>query len=264
MSTPWRVARVLSNKHNITSIQWNLLDWQSRDSISIVAPSRLFGLLNRTKWHHTVEIESPDCQSMRDSTVFLLYIFDISCYCLFFPFFDVFVLFKIHSHTLIYGICVIIIHCDYFVSYLLMILDCSYHFFFTYSCHFIFFLEFPPPKPIKSHQPTVKRVGRTDDWPRPPAISRATRLSGWSPRHPDCCRLPGPPWNRPPNWLRAKTPLGPWPELRDRRQASHSPGPPVCSVLPAGRNSWDWRWTRGSEVEDTARWSGCPMKTKAI
>ena len=260
MSTPWRVARVLLNKHNITSIQWNLLHLDSRrDSISTVVPLRSFVLLNRAEWHNTVEIESPDCQGMRNS----IYIFDISCYCLFFPLFDVFIFFKIHSHTLIYGICVIIIHCDYFVCYLLMISNCSYHF-FPYSCHFIFFLELPPPKPINSHQPTVKRVGRTDDWPRPPAISRAIRLSGWSPKHPDCCRLPERPWNRPPNWLRAKTPLGPWPERRDRRQASRSPGPPVCSVLLAGRNSWDWRWARGSEVEDTARWSGCPMKAKAI
>ena len=39
-----------------------LISWQSRDSISTVAPHCSFGLLNRIAWHNTVEIESRDCQ----------------------------------------------------------------------------------------------------------------------------------------------------------------------------------------------------------
>ena len=53
---------------NDTVIQWNL-SWQSRDSISTVAPPLLFGLLNRTEWHNPVEIESRGCQDMRGSTL---------------------------------------------------------------------------------------------------------------------------------------------------------------------------------------------------
>ena len=45
------------------------ISWQSRDSISTVAPSCLFGLLSRTAWHNTVEIESRECQDRRSSTV---------------------------------------------------------------------------------------------------------------------------------------------------------------------------------------------------
>ena len=42
-----------------------LISWQSRDSISTVAPPCSFRLLNRIECHNAVEIESPDCQSMR-------------------------------------------------------------------------------------------------------------------------------------------------------------------------------------------------------
>ena len=42
---------------------------QSRDSISTVAPPCPMALFNGTEWHHTVEIESCDCQEMRGSSV---------------------------------------------------------------------------------------------------------------------------------------------------------------------------------------------------
>ena len=39
-----------------------LIPWQSRDSMSTVAPPCSFGLLNRIDWHNTIEIESRDRQ----------------------------------------------------------------------------------------------------------------------------------------------------------------------------------------------------------
>ena len=38
------------------------ISWQSRDSISTVAPPCSFGLSQRIEWPNTVEIESRDCQ----------------------------------------------------------------------------------------------------------------------------------------------------------------------------------------------------------
>ena len=47
----------------------HLISWQSRDSISTVAPACSLGFSNRTEWHHTVEIEPRDCQDKRAATV---------------------------------------------------------------------------------------------------------------------------------------------------------------------------------------------------
>ena len=42
-----------------------LISCQSRNSISTVAPSWSFGLLNSIEWRNTVEIKSRDCQDTR-------------------------------------------------------------------------------------------------------------------------------------------------------------------------------------------------------
>ena len=60
-----------------------LISWQSRDPISAVAPPCSFGLLYRTEWHKTVEIESRDCQDMRGSTVDEAQFKSTSCFLIF-------------------------------------------------------------------------------------------------------------------------------------------------------------------------------------
>ena len=47
----------------------SVMSGQSRDSISTGALHWSFELLNRMEWHNTVEIESRDCQDMKDCTV---------------------------------------------------------------------------------------------------------------------------------------------------------------------------------------------------
>ena len=56
------------SRHGIYTVETHI-SWQSRDSISTLAPPWSFGLLHHIEQHDTVEIESCDCQDMRSRTL---------------------------------------------------------------------------------------------------------------------------------------------------------------------------------------------------